>query len=652
MMKKRYAIFAAALAMMSVAATSCQKEDNGDEPLVSFKAVIDQGHKTHLDDINNDGTWLGVAWDPTDRVMLTNSDGRASEYTIGSITNNVATFNCTNQPTNQDQMRGTFFRAMYPASYVKLQSDGTMILDIPMVQRYAEHSMMGSPMYAEYTRSNSSSMFNQNQDDAPMLRFKNICSQLRLSLQGNGVTVKSITVESPDNNICLSGDFNIYPSTDGASAWEARTTSTTLVSGMHPSTTLDCGSGVDISTSKDFNIYLPVGTYNVGITIITAQGTRYTLNSNQPIQFYRNHVMRLAKTNIVIDAPNASNPPFANAGIFAVSSTEHVYIAPTNLMNTAGPNAYYDDSWAFSQHPYDMIGEYTDNQTVWNRFSWSTDNAGVKFGMKVDGHTDQTQNDGNFQDWGLNKIHSRDGHTIWPANSNFTLSADQWSYLLGLNGTTRLSEHMNSGMTSCYGFAYILPEAGYEIRIDANTSFTRETFLDSTNNTLIYELHENDQPTGTVRHRFPLGVYNCTRNIGGRQVAGIPVLVIYPDNFPADKQIDPLAYYANGITNKSYAISDEWYQELLDLGCAFLPLLGRGLGSGTSTSSSEVLFRGYYWTSTSQSTNQTNHIVLQNNGTDIHASVGSDTRSNGYAVRLAMPAPADTPNTSARSKKR
>lgn len=145
MMKKRYALFAAALAMMSVAATSCQKEDNGDEPLVSFKAVIDQGHKTHLDDINNDGTWLGVAWDPTDRVMLTNSDGRASEYTIGSITNNVATFNCTNQPTNQNQMTGTFFRAMYPASYVKVQSDGTMILDIPMVQRYAEHSMMGSP---------------------------------------------------------------------------------------------------------------------------------------------------------------------------------------------------------------------------------------------------------------------------------------------------------------------------------------------------------------------------------------------------------------------------------------------------------------------------------------------------------------------------
>lgn len=630
-MKRTFAIFA--IVMTVFLTTSCQKDDNSQGELLTFKAVVDHGPKTHLE---GEG-WLGVAWDNNDRVMLVTENGHSSVYAINSISGNVATFYCTNQPTDQNSMTGQTFRALYPANYAKVISDGSVMLDLPQTQYYAENSMQGSPMYALYNRSsNNNGMFNQN--DAPTLRFKNLCSQLRLNLQASNTIVKSITIDSPDENICLAGDFSIYPSNDGSEGWEARTIATPLVSGMHRTVTLSCGSGVDISTAKEFNIYLPVGTYKVRITVRTPDGSSSTLTATSPIEFYRNHVMRLTRSSLSFTPPDYI-PPSANAGVFAVSATEHVYLAPSNLMNTVGPNSYYDDSWTLGRYPYDMIGEYANNQTTWNRFSWSTDNAGDKYGMKVDGHTDQTQNNGNFQDWGINEIKSIHGDTIFPANAHFTLSSDQWKYLLGITGD-RLTRHMASGMTSCYSFAYILPAEDYEIKIDANTSITRADFI-SSNTPLIYDLHRNNNLSEPVELSFPMGVYDCYRDVNGRQCAGIPVLVIYPDNFPADKQIDPKVFYATGITNKGYALSEAWYHELQQLGCVFMPLLGRGLGSGTATTSSEVFYRGYYWTSTSQSDNQANHLVLQHNNTNISVSIGSDTRSNGYAVRLAMPAPAD-----------
>ncbi len=643
-----------ALALLGTSMVACQKDKDEQMGLSSFKAVIDQSGKTHL---YGDG-YLGVAWDANDQVLISNGTPNTAAagnrpnntcaYKVNSISDNVATFQAINDPRgDQNNIKGDAY-ALYPATSALVNEDGSLSVNIPKLQTYVENSMKGSPMYAEYHRSgNDNSNFGNN--DAPTLRFKNLCSQLRLNLQGN-YTIRYIEVRCSDANMYLSGNFNISrvqegPESNRVDVWEARTEPMAdPTKGMSKYISLDCGrNGVDISSATDFNIFLPVGNYNIAIALTDINGRRTKLNSTSAINFTRDHVKKLT-TSVTFQNEAGAEIPHS-AGIFAINATDHVYLSPTNLMNTAGPDRYYDEAWCFSQHPYDLVGTYTDHQTVWNRFSWSTTDANDDFGMKVNVHTDQSQADEEFLDWGVNEQTSHDGQVRYPANYGFTLSADEWRYLLGLDGTSRVAQHMEPE-SRCYGYAYILPEEGYQFyafgRLWSRNDFKPEG---STTIPIVHDLHPNGNDIVTSE----LGLYDCRVRIDNNWYSGIPCLVIYPDNMPKSKQLQSWEYYCN---NLSYAISDDRYRELKDYGCCFLPLLGQGQGAADNTTAQQVGFGGFYWTSSSANNNQAYYVHLVHNNTHISASIASNTRGNGNAVRLASHAPADSRHntTSKRSR--
>lgn len=653
-MKTKYIFFAAAFSLLSIFTTSCQKEDYSQNELNEFQGVIDLGSKTHLTGTN----WLGLAWDMDDRVYVSNvksNNGTLNRciYKVGSTYNGTAYFNKVNANENvggtDQNMRGSKFIALYPASAAICDATtGTMTLSLNQVQAYAENSMNGSPMYTEYQRNNNDN-FNEN-DNGTVFKFKNLCSQLRLNLQSSGKSVRSIIIES---NVALAGNFAITPQEEGpennrVDVWEAATNIDHVGSRY---VILNC-NGVSINTAKNFNIFLPVGTYPISIKISTTDGHTATLNSTQAIYFNRDHVKTLTKSNIEF-SNNPPEVPYTNAGIFAINTTDHVYIAKGNLMNTAGPDTYYADSWEFAEHPYDMVGTYSNHQTVWNRFSWSTDNPGDNFGMKVDVHVNQQTTNGHFLDWGSNRI-KKDANTYYDPNYWFTLSKDEWQYLLGQTGD-RLTRHMNNGITRCYGFAYILPATGYSF-VAFNHTWTRNDFLYGIGQTtgpdnLTYYIYKNNDPRQGQYKHVEKGLYDCGRPIQPNSndlYAGIPCLVIYPDNFPADKQLGDYEYH---YQQKSFALTDARYNELVDLGCAFLPLLGRGLGAAQNTTASEVLYKGYYNTSTASNNTSEYHLTLTHANEQINVQLEQDTRGNGYAVRLVTPAPADSRHASS-SKRR
>lgn len=683
-MKKKYIIFAAAVAMLSTFATSCQKEETGDLLLSTVQAVIDPECKTHL----SGNGYLDVDWDLNDQVMISvaqsnNHDniGKRTIFKVSSINGGVATL----QPINinglddQNYINGTKFCALYPATSAKVNTtNGSMQLNIPLQQRYAQNSINGSPMYAEYSGNANYTGLQNYSDQNPTFRFKNLCSQLRLNLQANGVTLKSITLTSTDGHF-LSGNFNIVPDeailagTEGnqnptmVTVWKATTTST-AAAGLSKRILLDCGdNGVNITEAKDFNIYLPVGEYNISITLFTTDGREYSISSNQAIDFNRNHVKKLAKNNITFPNNPGENETHPG-GIFAINYTDHVYIAPSNLQNTAGPNAYYDESWTLTDHPYDMIGSYATNQTVWNRFSWSTIDANDDFGMMVIGHTNQTLNDDMFLDWGANELHY--GSTTYPAGYGFTLSVKEWAYMLGFSADDwgnlstdrssngRLAHHMNPGMTKCYGYVYILPEDGYQVYA-FDRYWGRGDFLNNQNNTLITEIRQNHQSNGdvvwsvptiddNVGNRLGLGLYDCGRTLSSSsndKYAGIPCLVIYPDDFPSAWQLkDEMFYYQQ----HAYAINDAYYQKLKSLGCAFIPLVGQGQGAAEQTTAAQAFHAGYYWTSTANGNNSALAMMFTFNNTGINIQTTGNTRGNGNAVRLVSHAPADSRHSSSK----
>lgn len=662
-MKKSYIIYSVVV-ILTAFAVSCQKEDEADQVLRSFNAVIDMESKTHL----TGDDFLGVAWDAGDEVMI--SVAQSNENTVGNraifkIPNNgingsgIATFSYENRGLNdQNEIIGSRFCALYPASAAVVNDTGSMQLCIPMQQSYVRNSMKGSPMYAEYEHNGNTNYSGLNySNDHPTFRFKNLCSQLRLNLQQSGVRVKSIIVKCTDNYY-LSGNFDIYPynatvvgTLDQAEVWAAETSDQASASnGKYVS--LDCGaSGVDITEATDFNIYLPVGYYNIAITIRTVTGGTQTIASTSAINFNRNHVKRLNLQASITDVPPAA--PYANAGIFAINPTDHVYIANGNLMNTAGPNAYYEDSWRFAQHPYDMVTQYLNQQVTWNRFSWSVTNAGDNFGMKVDIHTNQAMANEDFLDWGVNSIKSFDGSTTYDPNYWFTLSSDEWRYLLGetVDGHNRKDEHMQSPTMNCFGYAYILP-ADDNFSVDyvhngTTHTFRLSNFLTDSATQYVTTLYDGDNPSNRTHWDFPLGLYRTGVNITGNEWAGIPCIVIYPDDFPADRVLNSHEFFHN---NHAYSLTYRRYNELVRLGCVFLPLLGQGQGRGGQTDATQAFIVGYYWARTCTNNGNAQYIKLTHNNTHISAGIESNTRGNGNAVRLVTPAPADSRHTTSNRK--
>lgn len=373
---KKLLVSLAAMAIMGMMMTSCQKNEGLSKE--TFTATTESNTKTHLDG-------LSLKWDNEgESIMVYGLDEDAhyasqAIYFATSVTNDgtCATFACA----EGEEVNAANYMIFYPAS---VMPDATHLPQLPAVQDYAENSVKGFPMYAE-TQSHT-------------FQFCNLCGLFRLQLQKTGVSIRSITITA-DN--ALSGECWLFPTRDGktyfaatSSAEEAKTV------------TLDCGvNGVSIDNLTDFNIYLPVGTYNTfDITIMTTDGRVCAKSLNGSIlTINRNERVTLTRQG---EALRFSASEDAINGAFSVDADGHqVYFAKGNLQNING-------EWRFAEHQYDYLGTYS--ATAWDLFGWST--AATNYGMTTS--TSNNDYDDDFIDWG-NAI----------GNGWHTLSFAQWNYV-------------------------------------------------------------------------------------------------------------------------------------------------------------------------------------------------------------------------------
>lgn len=280
---KKLTFLAAAMAMMALTMTSCQKEEGILASDIIFTATTESGNsKTHLEGLN-------LKWDMNDEIVVMERTYFDMEiFRVVSTDGNYATFTAVGNTL----FLGNEFSALYPKTLVDdhLLNDGVSDVALPATQTYAESSINGFPMYAPRATGNT-------------FHFNNICGVMRLNLQQSGVSIRQIKITT-DKGIC--GQFRLSQ-VDGkyvVNAFNSNYTSNTV--------TLDCGeNGVDISTAKDFNIYLPAGNYDAfDIEITATDGSVCTksLRTGATLTLRRNEVTTLTCTNMTFIDPEPQLP--------------------------------------------------------------------------------------------------------------------------------------------------------------------------------------------------------------------------------------------------------------------------------------------------------------------------------------------------------
>lgn len=406
---KKVLLGLAAMAMMGMMMTSCQKDEGLSKD--TFTATTENGgSKTHLDGLN-------LKWDDEgESIMVMGSNYQRAEYFAISVTNDntCATFACQ----EGEEVDADAYQIYYPASMVT--ANGT--IELPVEQEYAENNVKGFPMYAE--------------TQGHAFQFTNLCGLFRLQLQKDDVVVRSISITT---NKGVNGAFAVSTSAAGAFQFEAYTAN----DDAQKTVTLDCGNGVSIDELTDFNIYLPAGIYSTFDITITATDGSYcekSLNGNA-ITINRNERVTLTREG---DALTFIPKDVIN-GLFSVSSNRVVYFAKGNLQNING-------EWRFAEHQWDYLGVYSG--TAWDLFGWSTEYVS-NFGMStttVNLHYGLDPYSGRFIDWGTQ---IGDGET-W-----YTLSYNEWIYLLNTRQDAAIKRGVGTvtiGTNEIHGLI-LLPDA-------------------------------------------------------------------------------------------------------------------------------------------------------------------------------------------------
>ena len=203
----------------------CKKDDKTTEgEKMTFNAGFDNGNaKTEING-------LDMSWNKGDAVMINGKTFTADQSGRNTTLSGEKVY-----------QEGGLYKAYFPAS---MYDNGTLTL--PATQTYNGKNLSGvNPMYA--------------QSESTNLTFSNLCAMVKLQLTGSK-TVKEIRVSADQP---LSGEFEIAES---GSNYKAVMKSQTGNAGV----TLNCGDGVDLSTSNVFYVALPEGTYtNLKFFVVT-----------------------------------------------------------------------------------------------------------------------------------------------------------------------------------------------------------------------------------------------------------------------------------------------------------------------------------------------------------------------------------------------
>jgi len=426
--------------------TSCKKEENSTNQFVgTIEQFSDKQGKTIF---NGEGEGnYSLHWTTTDQVQV-----------YDQTTN--ATFNVT--PDANDATIGHFsgntllenapYTAIYPASI----ASSSNTVSLPIEQTCDANGFPTSyPMYAPQT-------------NEQRLAFKNLCGLLKLNLQGDGITLKTIYFIG---NTAVNGTFTIGQGTDG----NPTLTSANNANGKAITLNLPEG-GINISTAKDFYLSLPKGNYsNFTLTFLTTDG-RYWTKTTKPSAEVVIERSQYSTINIQ-DIDNDLLAQGALPGLIPSASDATVRFSKGNLQYFKNGTSTEGTYWRFAEHQYDYVGgtlstyvygtEYYNGMRCTNLginddnyvgfldlFSWSDNNN--YYGITNSSNSDD-YNANNFVDWGTNAI-VNGGNQV---NLWHTPTASEFDYIFGRNNSTRIYALIYSDYSLdnllAYGI-YILPD--------------------------------------------------------------------------------------------------------------------------------------------------------------------------------------------------
>lgn len=412
---KKCKIFLAVAVVLTLGATSCKKEESG-ERLTSFYASSEEDNaegdsKTHLS-----GSYM--YWDANDSVSVWGSND-SRRYIYKAAYGNSTTTRFDYARTGNAPILSAPYVVGYPARYWTSKN----VVTLPATQKFVSNGANYIPQYS-YTESSSSS------SSIPTMNFYNVCGLVRLNLTKPNTNISSVSITT---NSPIYGDFSISTSYrySGAPAYRYDYIPSTSYAGNGGNTvTLVCNTPQSINSSKNFNIYIPAGTYSQFEIIITTTDNRtITKRANSSIVVGRSQITTITLTanDLNFDVNSCLN------GLFSVSAGTQVKFSSGNLQCV-------NSEWRLATHQYDYLGSYS--STAWDLFGWSTENT--DFGMATS--TDNSDYSGDFWDWGT-AINLGAASTPWR-----TLTDDEWTYLL--SGRTNA--------TNLWGMA--------TINVDASTS--------------------------------------------------------------------------------------------------------------------------------------------------------------------------------------
>ena len=392
-MKKNIIIAAIAAISAILLCASCQKQElveqnNGiDASGKTFTATIEQSHtKTTIT------SEYKVNWVEGDQIDINGSifsaTPDASDATKASLT----------KVSGSDPAPD--YTAVYPAS-IMVGTQATL----PATQTYAA-GKFNAPMCA--------------MSSTETLEFKNFCGVLCFALKGTD-KVKSIAVTANEQ---LCGPFEFADATSISFTGENEGYTVTL----------DCGEGVQLSSTDSTNFYVylpPKDSYTAGMKIVvtSTEGKTFEKTTTTAVKIERNNLYTFDWTATF--APVHLDLP----GEFSVGATKKVQFSRGNL--------FWDgDSYEFEANQY-TIGTWNAENHV-NYFLWSKEESVAK----AESYSDASAAASDVFFTNATAETATADFTVNGVTGEFrTLSAEEWTYILSTR--TNAADLLVEDVTVC-----------------------------------------------------------------------------------------------------------------------------------------------------------------------------------------------------------
>ena len=382
-----------------------------------FTAIIDDTTtpetRTSLDAEGN------VLWKQGDQVSIFAGSTINEQYQVTDASDGktAASLNKVSDPgfvAGTDIDHNVAFYPYVSTAAIAKSAGSYIISDItlPATQTYAEGSFGNGAFPMAAVTGSTGDM---------KLKFKNVLGGLKLQLKGTA-SIASISITG-NNNEVLCGATEVTVA-------NGDTPSINLTDASAKTVTLDCGAGVALNSeiATSFIIALPPITMTGGFTVIVTdtEGKQMEIKTTKSQTITRSSLLKMpAVTYEGTYSINPNIPKDALPGIFSIGVNKKVHFSRGNLQYTNGTNSA-NGSWGFAEQQYEIVGETTSNTlqdfsegSKVDLFCWSGSSRS-HYGLSS--NTNSSYYDGLFLDWG-SKI---DHNETWR-----TLSADEWSYLIG-----------------------------------------------------------------------------------------------------------------------------------------------------------------------------------------------------------------------------